>query len=275
MSINRRDFLKGSAAVAAGAALPACSLQLSRSTEALPHRYIDQSLCGGCGRCVPLCPMGAIQVGDKASIDPDECGECGVCFRSRVCPKDAIRPGDLKWPRTLRETFSNPIAEHKATGVAGRGTEGIKTNDSTHRYRPGFIGVFVELGRPAIGTRFLEVERVVKRFRAHGFSVDPDNPVAELVADPASGALKPEILPEKAISVLLEFVIPDTAAGELLTVIKELAKEVETVFSVSVALRGYPDGKSRFRDLFGTGALSLPNGKVNLGLAEGIGRKGV
>jgi ferredoxin len=272
MSINRRDFLKGSAAVVAGAALPTC--RNLPPGDGSSHRYIDQSLCLGCGQCLPLCPLGAIRMGDKASIDPDECAECGVCFRSRICPNDAIKPGNLKWPRTLREAFSNPLAEHKATGVAGRGTEGIKTNDSTQLYRPGFIGVFVELGRPALGTRFVEVERVVKKFKAHGFPVVPENPVAELVADPASGALKPEVLPEKAISVLLEFILPDTAAGELLTIIDELAKEVETVFNVSVALRGYPDGRSPFRDLFGIETFILPNGKVNLGLAERIVKKG-
>ncbi|UCD85511.1 MAG: hypothetical protein JSU92_04795, partial [Deltaproteobacteria bacterium] len=135
------------------------------------------------------------------------------------------------------------------------------------------MGVFVELGRPALGTRFVDVERVVKRFRVHGFPVIPDNPVAELIEDPLTGALKPEILQEKAMSVLVEFILPDTAVKELLGMINELSDRVETVFNVSVALRADQDGRSPFRDLFGPGIFSLPNGKVNLGLAEGIGKK--
>ncbi len=273
MSLNRRDFIKGSAAAVAGAALPKYSLQLPTSTETQPHRYIDQSLCSGCGQCLPLCPMGAIQLNDGVRIDPDECAECGVCFRSRVCPGDAIKPGDLKWPRTLRETFSNPMAEHKATGVAGRGTEGIKTNDTTDRYRPGYMGVFVELGRPALGTRLVDVERIVKKFRTYGFPVIPDNPVAELIENPVTGALRPEILQEKMISVLVEFILPDTAVKELLAIIHELSDEVETVFNVSVAFRAYQDGRSPLRDLFGPGIFSLPNGKVNLGLTGIIVRE--
>ena len=268
MHVGRREFIKGSTAVALTAALPTCTK--STSEDARPHRYIDAEACIACGRCVPLCPMGAIRVTDKASIDPNECAECGVCWRSRVCPADAIRPGHLEWPRLLREVFSNPLAEHESTGVAGRGTEGIKTNDAKDRYRWGHMGVFVELGRPALGARFRDVERVVMKFRAHGYQVLPDNPVAGLIADQKTGALRAEILDEKVISALIEFVLPDAAAGELLEIVRELSGEVGTVFNVSVALRANGDGSSPFGDLFGPDTFSLPNGKVNIGLAAGL-----
>jgi ferredoxin len=214
--------------------------------------------------------MGAIRLAETSSIDPDECAECGVCWRSGVCPVDAIVPGDLEWPRTLRETFSNPLAKHEDTGVGGRGTEGIKTNDSSDRYRRGECGVFVELGRPVLGTSFRDVERVVKAFRSRGYQVVEDNPVAGLVADPSTGALKPEILDEKAISVLVEFVIPAGEAETLLAIVDRLDREVETVFNLSVALRADQQGRSPLGSLFAKPVFSLPNGKVNLGLAEKV-----
>jgi hypothetical protein len=198
-----------------------------------------------------------------------------VCWRSRVCPADAIRPGHLEWPRLLREVFSNPLAEHESTGVGGRGTEGIKTNDTKDRYRRGDMGVFVELGRPALGARFRDVERVVMKFRAHGYQVLSDNPVAGLIADQRTGALRAEILDEKVISALIEFVLPDAAAGELLEMVRELSSEVDTVFNVCVALRGNGDGISPFEGLFGPDTFRLPNGKVNIGLASDLdGKKG-
>jgi len=211
---------------------------------------------------------------ERSCIDPDQCVECGVCQRERVCPVDAIRPGRLEWPRLLREIFSNPLAEHESTHVPGRGTEGIKTNDAIERYRPGEMGVFVELGRPIPGARFSDAEKVVMKFMARGYALLPENPASSLIADPATGAFKPEPKNEKALSILLEFILPETAAAELVEIARELAREVNAVFNLSVALRARPDGSSPLADLLGGRVSPLPSGKVNLGLAAGLTRSG-
>lgn len=241
-----------------------------QTVPAVEHRHVIQSRCIGCGQCLSLCPMGAIALAGKSSINPDECVECGVCWRSRVCPVDAIQPGLLRWPRTLREQFSNPMGEHKSTGVAGRGTEETKTNDSQHRYERGSIGVLVELGRPVLGARFFDVEKVLKKFKANGYELVQDNPVVDLIADPKTGVMKPEVLREKIISCVVEFVMPERDAGKLLVLVHELEQEVQTVFNISVALRANEDGTSSFDRLFGANTFRLPWAKVNLGIATGI-----
>jgi len=232
---------------------------------------IDEALCGGCAKCTTICPVDAIQFDDgKAYIVTDECAECGVCTRSRICPHGAIQPGKLEWPRQLRALLSNPLAKFKSTQVYGRGTEETKTNDSQDTYPEGEIGVIIELGRPVLGTRMVDVERVVRKFAARGYRLPTSNPVHSLVVDPAVGALKPEILQEKAISCLVEFNVPETAAGELMELLRELDREVQTVFNVCVAVRADAAGKPRLDEVFGPGIHSLPQVKVNVGMARGI-----
>lgn len=284
--ISRRNFLNKTAKMGlvfytigpVSSLSPASALKTGQTKSSTkvsetngPHRYIDQSSCIACGNCEPLCPMEAITLGDKtSSIDPNECAECGTCYRAEICPVDAITPVKLEWPRVLRETFSNPLAVHETTGITGRGTEGIKTNDSQNRYKRGDIGVLIEVGRPVLGGRFYDVERIVKKFRASGYEVIPQNPIAALIDDPKTGALKPEILSEKVISCVIEFIMPDDEADKLMKMVRELSQEVESVFSLSVGLRADEQGKSNFEKVFGPDVYQLPNSKANIGAAQPI-----
>ena len=90
---------------------------------------IDPELCTACGLCQVYCPLGAIHLNDVSEIDQEVCVECGDCIRADVCPTDAFIYEAQPWPRSVREAFSNPLAEHKETRIPGRGTEEMKTND--------------------------------------------------------------------------------------------------------------------------------------------------
>lgn len=50
---------------------------------------VDRDLCLGCGQCVKVCPVGAIDLEEKATIDQGKCITCGSCLQ--VCPPGAIR----------------------------------------------------------------------------------------------------------------------------------------------------------------------------------------
>jgi Fe-S-cluster-containing hydrogenase component 2 len=50
---------------------------------------VDVETCSGCGECVEVCPLDAIEMkDDKAVVDADTCGDCGACVD--VCPTEAI-----------------------------------------------------------------------------------------------------------------------------------------------------------------------------------------
>src|SRR5262249_58384570 len=77
-----------------------------------------------------------------------------------ICPTDAIVPEELSWPRIVRRAFSDPQVPHESTGIHGRGTAEVKTNDVTDRVKQGEAGFVVEFGRPGIGARFSDIELV-------------------------------------------------------------------------------------------------------------------
>ena len=233
--------------------------------------YIDPTLCKRCLDCQPVCPVAAIVVREKkVLIEYESCVECGVCLRLGICENSAIKQVDeIPYPRVLRAVFSDVTAVHKATGIAGRGTEEMKTNDVTGMFSSGEMGFSVELGRPGVGAYFTELEKVVRKVTELGVAFSPDNPVYPLIADFNTGALLPEILGEKVLSAIVEFKVPEERGLEI---IDELAAfmnaELETVASMSVIVRADPDGKTEFIDRLKAGGYEpYPNGKVNIGLA--------
>ena len=233
--------------------------------------YIDKELCEKCLDCLPVCPMAAILVKNReVVIDYEECVECGVCRRLRLCPENAIQQvEEIPYPRIIRAAFSDPTVTHEATGVAGRGTEEMKTNDITDNFKRGEIGFSIELGRPGVGAYLKDLETVVKKVTSMGAIFAKDNPVIPLITDPTTGSLRPEILGEKVLSAIVEFVADETKALDFIDELERfLNAELDTVATMSVIARADEDGNSDFlQRLKENGQEPYPNGKVNIGMA--------
>ncbi len=231
---------------------------------------IDAEACAGCEVCLPYCPMRAIAMRDGvAVIDRDQCVECGVCYRMNVCPTGAIQWEELEWPRILRREFSDPTVPHRRTGGRGRGTEEMKTNDVTGRYRVGEIGIAVEMGRPGTGARFRDFEKLTRALATKGIELEESNPIYELLANPQEGTLRPEVREEKVLSGIIEFKCPPEQVMSILELLKQAACEVDTVFSVDLIEPVHPDGTTPVADgLAEVGFRVLPQCKVNVGLGR-------
>jgi len=206
-----------------------------------------------------------------AVIDEDECVDCSVCLKSGVCPVDAFVFEPAPWPRSLRSTFSDPRTEHKETKIAGRGTEEMKTNDVTGRFQRGWVGMGCEFGRPGIGARFRDIDKVAQVLARHGVEFEPKNPVTFLMEDPKTGKIREDVLNEKVLSGIIECLFPIEKFEEIMNALKEVAKEVDTVFSVEVINRADPDGSYPLRKLLDK--MGIPyyiNGKQNVGLGRPV-----
>ena len=231
---------------------------------------IDSDECTGCGQCIPYCPVGAITlVEDVSEIDFNECTECGNCLRLADCPVDAIFQQELEWPRTIRSIFSDPLTIVEESGISGRGTEEMKTNEVTGRFKAGFVGVALEFGRPVLGARFYDIEKVAQAVSTLGIEHEKENPTTSLMSDPSTGKFKEDILQEKVLSAILEFKLELEKLPELFEILKQASKEIDTVFSLDVATRVNPDGTIPTAAFIETAGLWVaPNGKTNVGLGR-------
>jgi ferredoxin len=261
---------------------------------------IDPQKCVACGNCVPVCPMGAISIDpiqNRAGVNADECVECYTCFRGMsmeklnptlvrglrgvlklfrlrfdpepdVCPTSAIVPDELSWPRVVRRAFSDPIVTHESTGVHGRGTEEVKTNDVTHRVGIGEVGYVVEFGRPTVGVRFRDIEKMTMALAGMGIEFEARNPVTHMMVDKKRGKLRDDILNEKILSAIVEFKTRIENVPAVLERVAQVSKTLETVVAVGVSTRCDDHGGSALDAMLSDEGFHFVRGKTNLGLGR-------
>ena len=230
---------------------------------------INENLCNGCGQCVLVCPVQAIQIiNNKARLDNEKCVECNVCYRNARCPVKAIRTTRLKWPRLVRNPFSDVISTHKLTGVAGRGTEEMKTNDITNRFEFDELGVSIELGRPGLGTKLANVELFTLKLSRIGVIYEKASPLSALIIDDI-GHLKEDVKNEYVLSAIIEFKIPHEKLPKVLIIIKDIENVIDTTFTVGIISKVNDDGKIPFvKNLEDEGYFVRPNAKINIGIGH-------
>lgn len=234
---------------------------------------IVQEKCAGCRKCVPYCPVGAIKIEAPRTvyIDQELCTECGSCLRMAHCPKDALQePANVyEKPRSVRKFFSDPKATHKETFLPGRGTEEVKTNDVTGRFKRGQVGIGIEMGRPVLGTSMKDVEKVIKSLVNIGIKLEKDNPLFHLLEDPQKGTIQDWAKNERVVSAIIEFEAPIEKLSEILTAAKSVSKEIDTVFSLEVISRFDEDGSIPVIPILDElGMHYRSNSKINLGLGR-------
>jgi hypothetical protein len=204
-----------------------------------------------------------------AKIDREECVECGVCLRSEICPVDAFVEEIHEWPRSVRAAFSNPLTVHKETRVPGRGTEEAKTTDVTGRFKSGLVGITAEMGRPGVGVRFYDVEKVAQAMGKTGVEFADENPVTHLMVNKSTGKLNEEVLNEKVCSAMIESITEVDHIPTVIKSLKEAAEQIESVFTLTISSKLEADGLALCEKPLEE--LKVPlyiNGKVNVGLGR-------
>lgn len=245
--------------------------------------------------------MGAIYIDpifQRATINQDECVECYACFNGLsqehlpplmvrtirkalsllrirfdpepdVCPTAAFEPNELVWPRTVRRAFSDPRVPHESTGVEGRGTEEVKTNDVTGRVKLGEVGFTIELGRPGVGVWFREIQEFCWALARAHVAFEKKNPLTSLMTDVASGTLREDIMGEKVMSAIVEIKVPVERTEEIIRLVWDLEKRVKTVVALGVGVRCDSEGDDEIvAPILERLGYKLERAKTNAGLGR-------
>lgn len=261
---------------------------------------IDPNKCVACANCVPICPMGAIYIDPvikRATIDRDECVECGTCSRMSgehlnpalvrtvrkiakilhfrfepepdVCATSAFVVDKLGWPRIARRVFSDPLVEHESTGIQGRGTEEVKTNDVAHRVAVGEVGYVIEFGRPGVGVRFHHIQSMTMALAGLGAKFEAKNPITHLMTDQATGTLKQDLLQEKILSAIVEIKTTIDRVPAVLERVARVARQIDTVIAIGVSTRCDQNGEDPvLAPLLDQLGYTQARAKTNMGLGR-------
>lgn len=229
--------------------------------------------CVGCEICVDYCPVGAIKlVGGKAQIVPEECTECWVCYRNKICPNNCFEPTPLtSYAEIFKHILSDPTETYQGTGVPGRGTEEAKTNDVTGRYRPGFYGICIDVGRPGIGTYLRDVQKITQALAEVGvtFASPDENPLSAIMTDFKTGKIREDLLNVRVLSIIVEATCPKEKLAAVLQALKRVAAEIDTVFSLGIVSVWDEAQNQHLKKVLQEGGLPEPiRGKVNVGLGR-------
>lgn len=262
---------------------------------------INQSKCVACGNCTYVCPMGAIYIDPavrRATVNLHECVECYACFNGlsqehlnptmvrtvrrilqmmrlrfdpepNVCPTAAFEPEELTWPRVVRRAFSDPRVPHESTGIEGRGTEEVKTNNVSGRVNVGEVGFTIEFGRPGVGAWMREIQEMCWELAKAGVSFEKKNPITSLMSDVATGTLREDILNEKVLSAIAEIKVPVERTEEIILIVREVEKRLDTVVAIGVGARCDADGEERVvAPILERLGYKLERAKTNTGLGR-------
>ena len=227
--------------------------------------------CIGCQQCIPYCPVDAIRLVDgKAEADSGRCVECGTCVRADHCPVDALSmPENLDEFREISHYLSDPTTTKKATGVPGRGTEEVKTNDVTGRIKRGEVGICIEMGRPGISTSFEDVEKVSEALAKLNLEFEEKNPVTALIDVNTGKLVNDELRETRALSCIVEAKTKMENIPGVLKVLRQVETQIDTVFSLGMICRFDDDGNIPVIEILESQGINVrPNSKVNVGIGK-------
>jgi hypothetical protein len=106
----------------------------------------------------------------------------------------------------------------------------------------GEVGFTIEFGRPGVGVWMREIQGMSTALAAANVSFEKKNPITSLMSDTSKGLLREDIQGEKVLSAILEIKVPAERAEEIIRLVWDVEKTLDTVVALGVGTRCTPDG---------------------------------
>ena len=144
----------------------------------------------------------------------------------------------------------------------------MKTNDVTGRVGEEEAGFTIEFGRPGVGVWFRDIQKMTMALASLPVAFEKRNPVFSLMSDPATGAIRQDILNEKVLSAIVELKTRLEHVPTVLARVEEVAPDLDTIISIGVATRCDSQGGNQLEPLLKGEGYVFYRGKTNLGLGR-------
>jgi hypothetical protein len=101
----------------------------------------------------------------------------------------------------------------------------------------GEVGFTIEFGRPGVGVWFRDIQTACSALARAGVSFEKKNPITSLMNDVSTGAIREDVLNEKLMSAIVEIKVPVERTEEIIRLVWDIEKQVDTVVALGVGTR--------------------------------------
>jgi hypothetical protein len=114
-----------------------------------------------------------------------------------------------------------------------------------------------------------EIQTMCLRLGDVGVAFEKRNPITSLMTDPARGILRGDILGEKVMSAIVEIKVPVERTEEIIRLVWDVEKELDTVVALGVGTRCDTDGEDHVvAPILERLGYKLERAKTNTGLGR-------
>jgi hypothetical protein len=116
---------------------------------------------------------------------------------------------------------------------------------------------------------FRDIQKMCWALARAGVAFERKNPVTSLMSDVASGTIREDIIGEKVLSAIVEIKIPVERAEEIIRLVQEVEKEIDTVVALGVGARCDERGdENTIAPILEKLGYRLERAKTNIGLGR-------